>query len=125
MSMVVSLRSPVMDPSAMLFAVSAMKVKNEESEMVRRDVLVVGIGLNLKMDQRLWCKTSNFLTTSRKQGDTSNIGQAEGTLTHQKIERHEKRRGTGRTEKGGRPEWTGQERVIGVVSTIQIYYLHA
>lgn len=62
MSIVVSLRSSVMDPSAVLGAVSAMKVKNEESEMVRRDVLVVGIGLNLKMDQRLRCKTSNFLT---------------------------------------------------------------
>lgn len=62
MSIVVSLRSSVVDPSAVLGAVSAMKVKNEESEMVRRDVLVVGIGLNLKMDQRLRCKTSNFLT---------------------------------------------------------------
>lgn len=76
-----------MDPSAVLGAVSAMKVKNEESEMVRRDVLIVRIGLNLKMDQRLRCKTSNFLTTRRKQGNTSNTGQVEGTLSHQKIER--------------------------------------
>ena len=68
MSMVVSWRSPVMGPSAVLGAVSAVKVKDEESEMVKRDVLVVGIDLNLKMDQRLRCKTSNFITTRRKRG---------------------------------------------------------
>lgn len=77
----------------MLGAVSAVKVKDEESEMVKRDVLVVGIDLNLKMDQRLRCKTSNFVTTRRKQGNTSNTGPAEGTLVHQKVERHERRRG--------------------------------
>lgn len=57
-----------MDPSAVLGALSAVKVKDEEHEMVKRDVLVVGIGLNLKMDQRLQCKTSNFITTKRKRG---------------------------------------------------------
>lgn len=99
-----------MDPSAVLGAVSAVKVKDEESEMVKRDVLVVGIDLNLKMDQRLQCKTSNFVTTRRKQGNTSNTGQAEGTLVHQKVERHERRRGAGRKEKGGQQEGTGQEK---------------
>lgn len=113
-----------MDPCAVLGAVSAVKVKNEELEMVKRDVLVVRIDLNLKMDQRLWCKTCNFVTTRRKQGDTSNTGEAEGTLAHQKVERHERRRGlVGKRKEVGR-RGRGKRR-DGVVSTIKMYYLHA